>query len=142
MSCICTVYVVLIIITIAAARLAYPDLAVDKFSCTDPGQDAESFIQLIERKINFAPGDAPGYAGELANFTFRKKALFRSLLRDQPLSGTRAILPTQQPARIFEQISLLDFQMDETNSDTAWKWNIVLEEMEKKFETSYTVSNE
>ena len=32
--------------------------------------------------------------------------------------------------------------MDETNSDTAWKWNIVLKEIEKKFETSYTVSNE
>ena len=43
---------------------------------------------------------------------------------------------------MFEQISSLDFQMDETNSDTEWKWNIVLEEMEKKFETFYTVSNE
>ena len=43
---------------------------------------------------------------------------------------------------MFEQISSPDFQMDETNSDTAWKWNIVLEEMEKKFGTFYTVSNE
>ena len=60
---------------------AYPDLAIDKFSGTDPDQDAESFIQLIERKINFALGDAPGDAGELANYTFRKKALFSSSLR-------------------------------------------------------------
>ena len=73
-------YVVLIIITMAAAHLAYPDLAVDKFSGTDLDQDAESFIQLIERQINFALGDAPGDAGELANYTFRKKA-FSSLLR-------------------------------------------------------------
>ena len=65
----------------AAAYLAYPNLAVDKLSGTDPDQDAESFIQLIERKINFALGDAPGDAGELANYTFRKKALFSSLLR-------------------------------------------------------------
>ena len=65
----------------AAAHLAYPDLAVDKFSGTGPDQDAESFIQLIERKINFALGDAPGDAGELANYTFRKKALFSFLLR-------------------------------------------------------------
>ena len=126
----------------AAAHLAYPDLAVDKFSGTDPDQDAESFIQLIERNINFALGDAPGDAGELANYTSRKKALCSSLLQDQPLSGTRAILPMQQPGRMFEQTSSLDFQMDETSSDTAWKWNIVLEEMEKKFETFYTVSNE
>ena len=54
---------------------------MDKFSGTDPDQDAESFIQLIERKINFALGDAPGDVGELANYTFRKKALFSSLLR-------------------------------------------------------------
>ena len=62
------------------AHLAYPDLAIDKFSGTDPDQDAESFIQLIERKINFALGDAPADAGELANYTFRKKALLSFLL--------------------------------------------------------------
>ena len=42
---------------------------------------------------------------------------------------------------MFQQISSLDFQIDETNSDTEWKWNIALEEMEKKFETSYTLSS-
>ena len=65
----------------AAIHLAYPDLALDKFSGTDPDQDAESFIQLIERKINFALGDAPANPDALANYTFRKKALFSSLLR-------------------------------------------------------------
>ena len=59
----------------------FPDLAIDKFSGTDPIKDAESFIQLIERKINFAFGDAPADAGELKNYTFRKKALFSFLLR-------------------------------------------------------------
>ena len=62
----------------AAAHLAYPDLAVDNFSGTDPDQNAETFIQLIERKINFALGDAPADAGELVYYTFRKKALFSS----------------------------------------------------------------
>ena len=65
----------------ANTHLAYPDLAIDKFSGTDPDQDAVFFIQLIERKLNFALGDAPANAGELANYTFRKKALFSSLLR-------------------------------------------------------------
>ena len=63
-----------------ATLLAYPDLAIDSFSGTGPYQDAESFIQLIERKINFALEDATGDAAELANYTFRKKALFSSLL--------------------------------------------------------------
>ena len=74
-------YVVLINITMAAAHLAYPDLAAYKFSGTDLDQVAETFIQLIERKINFALEDAPGDAGEFENYTFRKKALFASLLR-------------------------------------------------------------
>ena len=31
------------------------------------------------------------------------------------------------------------FSEGETNVDTEWKWNIVSEEMAKKFETFYTV---
>ena len=54
----------------AATHLAYPDLALDKFSGTDPDQEAESFIQLIERKINFALGDAPANPDALANYNF------------------------------------------------------------------------
>ena len=65
----------------ANTHLAFSDLATDKLSGTDPDEDAESFIQLIERKNNFAMGDAPADAGELVNYTFGKKALFSSLLR-------------------------------------------------------------
>ena len=65
----------------AITHLAYLDLAIDNFSDTDPDQDAESFIQLIERIINFALGDAPGDAADLTSCTFRKKALFSTLLR-------------------------------------------------------------
>ena len=46
----------------ALPDLAYPDLAQDKFSGTDPDQDAEAFIRLIECKINFALGTEPDEA--------------------------------------------------------------------------------
>ena len=62
-----------------------------------------------------------------------RKRCFLLYSKDQPLSGTKAILQTQQLGRMFEQISSLDFQMNETNSDIEWKWNIALEETEKKF---------
>ena len=65
----------------AETHLAYPDLALDKFFGTDQDQDAESFVQLIERKVNFALGDAPADLDDLVSYTFRKKALFSSLLR-------------------------------------------------------------
>ena len=38
----------------------------------------------------------------------------------------------------FELCSYYDFQIEETNSDTEWKLNIVYESVEKKFETSFT----
>ena len=62
-----------------------------------------------------------------------RKRCFLFYSEDQPLKSTRVTLPTLPLGRRFEQISPLDFQMDETNSDIAWKWNIVLDEMEKKF---------
>ena len=64
------------------AHLAYPDLALDNISGTDPDPDAEAFIRLIECKINFALGTEPD-AGELEHVTylFMKKALFSSLLK-------------------------------------------------------------
>ena len=65
----------------ANIHIAYSELAIDEVSGTDPDQDAESFSQLIERKIKTAPRHAPGDAGELANYTFRKTALFSFLLR-------------------------------------------------------------
>ena len=56
---------------------AQPDLASDKFSLTDSDQEAESFVQLIERKMNFAPADLD----DLASYPFHKKALFSSILQ-------------------------------------------------------------
>ena len=108
----------------AAAHLAYPDLAMDNFYGTDPDQDAETFIQLIERKINFALGDAPGDAGEFENYTFRKKALFSSLLRG-PAAEWYEINITN--ATTWENVRanfITRFSVDETNSDIEWKWNI------------------
>ena len=60
----------------ANTHLAYPDLALDEFFGTDPDQDAEFFAQLIERKINFALGDAPADPDDLISYTFRKESTF------------------------------------------------------------------
>ena len=72
----------------------------------------------------------------------RRKRCSLLYSEDQPLNGTRITLPTLLPGKMSEQISVLDFQTDGTNSDTEWKWNIVLEEIEKKLGTSYIASRE
>ena len=67
---------------LANTDLAYPDPALDKFFGTDPDQDAEAFIRLIECKLNFALGTKPDEAdAEHVIYLFRRKALFSSLLR-------------------------------------------------------------
>ena len=66
----------------ATAHLAYPGLALDKLSGTDPDQGAEAFIRSKECKINFALGTEPDEADDAhVIYLFRKKALFSSLLR-------------------------------------------------------------
>ena len=62
-------------------HFAYPDLALHNFSCSDSDHDVESFIQLIERKINFSLCDASGDAEELGNYFFRKRTLFSFLVQ-------------------------------------------------------------
>ena len=81
----------------AATQLVYPDLALDKFSGTDPDLDAESFIKMIEGKINFALGDAPANPDALANYTFRKKALFSSLVRGLAVEGHKSNVEAATP---------------------------------------------
>ena len=81
----------------AAFHLAHPDLALDNFFGTDPDQHAESFIQMIERKINFALGDAPANVDALANYNFHKKALFSSLLRGPAAEWYGSTIETATP---------------------------------------------
>ena len=78
----------------ANTHLAYPDLALDKFSGADPDQDAESFVQLIERKINFALGDAPADPDDLVNYFSAKRHFSLLYCEDQQQSGTKIILRT------------------------------------------------
>ena len=66
----------------ATIHLAYPDVALDKFSGTDLDQDVEAFIRLLEFKIISVLGTEPqAAADEHFIYLFGKKALFSSLLR-------------------------------------------------------------
>ena len=67
--------------TKAQNTVTFPELVLDKFSGNDPDQDAKSFLTTVENKINFSLGSEPVDNAELARYTFRKKALFSSLLR-------------------------------------------------------------
>ena len=116
----------------ANTHLAYPYLAIEKFSGTYPDQAAESFIQLIDEKI--IPS-LETHLEMLVNWQTTlsgRKRCSLSCSEDQPLSGMTLTLRTLLYGRTLEQTSSQDFQMDETSLGTEWKWNNVLEEMENK----------
>ena len=123
----------------AQPHLAYPDLALDKFSGTDPDQYAEAFTRLIECKFNFALRTEPE-PGELAHaiYLFKKKALFSSLLRRPAAEWYGS---TIQDAMTWNEVRTLlstRFLHGRNKFNTEWKMSILYEPMEKKFETSFT----
>ena len=126
----------------AHTQLAYPDVALNYFSGTDLDQDAESFIQLIERRsILISVMHLQNLKKSQPTLSGRKhcSCLYSE---DEPLSGTRVTSRTLLYGKILEQTSSLDFQMDETTFDTEWKWNSVSEEMERNLETFYSALKE
>ena len=89
----------------ANAHLAYPDLALDKFSGTDPDQNAEAFIRLMDCKNNFALGTETDEAeAEHVIYLFRKKALFSSLLKEPSAEWNGS---TIQDAMIWNELLTL-----------------------------------
>ena len=71
------VYLLDILSKMANTHLAYPDLTLDEFFGTDPDQDAEAFIRLMECKVNVALETEPDEADNAhVIYLFRKKALF------------------------------------------------------------------
>ena len=64
-----------------AQAVAYPDIALEKFTGLDSSEDAEAFIELIERKIGFSLGLRPDDADEQKLFDHRRKQLCGSVLR-------------------------------------------------------------
>ena len=61
--------------------VAYPDLALEKFTGLDPSEDAQDFLNLINKKIDFSLGIRPADPGDQPVYDARKQALFGSVLR-------------------------------------------------------------
>ena len=62
--------------------VAYPDIALEKFTGLDPSEDAQDFINLIIRKIQFSLGTRPAAdPDQAAVYDARQRALFGSVLR-------------------------------------------------------------
>ena len=40
--------------------VAYPDLALEKFTGLDPNEDARDFLDIVEKKIAFSLGTSTG----------------------------------------------------------------------------------
>ena len=78
----------------AANVVAYPDIALEKFTGLDPSEDAQEFFSLIQRKIQFSLGTRdPADADLQAAYDARQKALFGSVLRGPAAQWFETLAP-------------------------------------------------
>ena len=62
--------------------IAYPNLALEKFTGLDPNENARNFLDIVEKKIAFSLGTRPADAGgDQDAYDNRQRALFGSILR-------------------------------------------------------------
>ena len=102
-------------------HLAYSGMVFNKVSGTDPDQSAESFAQLIGRKVSFPLGDAPAHPDDLASYTFQKKHYFPFYFKDMQQSEMKIIMKRLTRGHLLAMSSYYTFLMDGTDSDTKWK---------------------
>ena len=78
----------------AANVVAYPDIALEKFTGLDPSEVAQEFFSLIQRKIQFSIGTRdPADADLQAAYDARQKALFGSVLRGPEAQWFETLAP-------------------------------------------------
>ena len=78
----------------AANVVAYPDIALEKFTGLDPSEDAQEFFSLIQRKIQFSLGTRdPADADLQAAYDTRQKALLGSVLRGPAAQWFETLAP-------------------------------------------------
>ena len=78
----------------AANVVAYPDIALEKFTGLDPSEDAQEFFSLRQRKIQFSLGTRdPADADLQAAYDARQKALFGSVLRGPAAQWFETLAP-------------------------------------------------
>ena len=74
--------------------VAYPDIALEKFTGLDPSEDAQELFSLIQRKIQFSLGTRdPADADLQAAYDARQKALFGSVLRGPAAQWFETLAP-------------------------------------------------
>ena len=62
--------------------VAYPDIALEKFTGLDPSEDAQEIFNLTQRKKQFSLGTRdPADEGLQETYDARHRALFGSVLR-------------------------------------------------------------
>ena len=63
------------------AQADFSDAVIEKFSVTEPKNDADGFDEQIEHKIKVTLGQLPAPVNDRENYLFRQRALLACLLR-------------------------------------------------------------
>ena len=86
------------------AQANFNDVVMEKFSGTEPEDDADAFIKQVEHKIKVALGQLPASGNDRENYLFRQRALFASLLRGPAAEWYAANINEEDAAHTWDFI--------------------------------------
>ena len=112
------------------AQAKFNDVVMEKFSGTEPEDDANAFVKQVEYKIKVTLGQlpAPGYDRE--NYLFRQRALFASLLRGPAAEGYAANINEEDAAHTWDFIKR-EFRTRFTDGRDKYRFRIQAENIKR-----------
>ena len=86
------------------AQANFNDVVMEKFSGTEPEDDADAFVKQVEHKIKVTLGQLPAPGNDRENYLFRQRALFASLLRGPAAEWYAANINEEDAAHTWDFI--------------------------------------
>ena len=112
------------------AKASFNDVVMEKFSCTEPGDDADAFVKQVEHTIEVTLGQLPAPGTHRENYLFRQRALFASLPRGPAAEWYAANINEDDAAQTWDFIER-EFRTRFTNGRDRYRFRIQAENIER-----------
>ena len=108
----------------------FNDVVMEKFSGTEPEDDADAFVKQVEHKIKVTLGQLPAPGNDRENYLFRQRALFASLLHG-PAAEWCAVNINEENAAHTRNFIKREFRTLFTDGQDRYRFRIQAEKIKR-----------
>ena len=112
------------------AQANFNDVVMEKFSGTEPEDDADAFVKQVENKIKVTLGQLPAPGNDRENYLFRQRALFASLFRGPAAEWYAANINEEDAAHTWDFIKR-EFRTRFTDGRDRYRFRIQAENIKR-----------